>query len=210
MHLISSIAKRIFDIILALMGIVMLWPVYLLIAYLVKRSSPGPVLYRGVRTGLGGKPFKIMKFRTMVANAEKVGGYSTALNDPRLTQIGKKLRKYKLDELPQLFNIIKGEMSFVGPRPQVEAYTKLYNLDEQRILKVRPGLTDYASIQFIDLDSILGDEGVDDKYINEIEPNKNKLRLKYVDEMSFFVDLKIIFSTIFKMLNIQSSWNTHS
>lgn len=199
--------KRSFDIVASFLGIIIFLPVYLIVAILIKISSPGPVLYRGVRTGYRGKPFRIMKFRTMVFNAEKIGGYSTALNDSRLTSIGKVLRKYKLDELPQLFNILRGEMSFVGPRPQVEAYTKLYSGDQQRILSVRPGLTDYASIQFINLDSILGDERVDERYLNEIEPEKNRLRMKYVEDMSLAVDMKILFKTFSQMLNIRSLWN---
>jgi lipopolysaccharide/colanic/teichoic acid biosynthesis glycosyltransferase len=115
----------------------------------------------------------------MVPNAERIGGPSTGLNDPRLTKLGTFLRKYKLDELPQLINVLKGDMSIVGPRPQVEEYTKLYNDEEKIILSVKPGITDYASIRFINLDQILGDANVDEKYLREIEPEKNKLRIKY-------------------------------
>jgi len=156
---------------------------------------------------LGGNPFRIFKFRTMVVDAENIGGPSTALNDPRLTGIGKFLRKYKIDELPQFINILTGEMSFVGPRPQVEKYTKLYNDEEQIILTVRPGLTDYASIKFINLDQILGDESVDERYLKEIEPEKNKLRLKYAKEHSFWIDIKIVLMTLIQMLKIQTLWN---
>lgn len=202
--------KRLFDITLSVVGILLMLPFYIIVAVLVKLSSPGPVLYRGVRSGLHGRPFRIMKFRTMIADAESRGGYSTALNDHRLTAVGKVLRRYKIDELPQLFNILIGEMSFVGPRPQVEAYTRVYGPDERRILSVRPGLTDYASIRFINLDSILGDGLVDEKYLNEVEPEKNRLRIKYVDEMSLAVDLKILLLTLARMFNIRSSWNTPS
>jgi lipopolysaccharide/colanic/teichoic acid biosynthesis glycosyltransferase len=131
----------------------------------------------------------------MIVDAEKVGGPSTALNDPRLTRVGKCLRKYKCDELPQLINILLGEMSFVGPRPQVEQYTRLYTEEEKVILSVRPGLTDYASIKFINQEELLGDGDVDDKYFREIEPEKNKLRIKYVKECSLWVDLIIILET---------------
>lgn len=179
----------------------------LIIVLVIRENSPGPVFYRGVRTGLNGKPFRIFKFRTMVANAELIGGPSTALNDPRLTPIGKFLRKYKLDELPQLFNIICGEMSFVGPRPQVEIYTRLYSGEEKLILTVKPGLTDYASIHFINLDALLGDKDVDQKYLHEIEPQKNMLRIKYAKEHSFWIDLKILFRTTIQMLKIRSKWN---
>jgi lipopolysaccharide/colanic/teichoic acid biosynthesis glycosyltransferase len=146
----------------------------------------------------------------MVENAEKIGGPSTALNDSRLTKIGRFLRKYKLDELPQLINIILGEMSLVGPRPQVEEYTRLYNEEEKVILSVRPGLTDYASIKFINLDKILGDGDVDQKYFRQVEPQKNKLRIKYVRECSLGVDVKIIFQTLLSLFKIQSLWNTQN
>lgn len=144
----------------------------------------------------------------MVVNAEKIGGASTALNDPRLINIGKFLRKYKLDELPQLINILRGEMSFVGPRPQVEEYTKLYSSEEKIILSVKPGLTDYASIKFINLDKILGDENIDERYFKNIEPEKNRLRIKYVREHSFFIDIKIIIMTLMQMFEIKRIWNT--
>lgn len=142
----------------------------------------------------------------MVVDAEKIGGPSTALNDPRLTRFGKILRKYKIDELPQLINILKGEMSFVGPRPQVEKYTKLYDDEEQIILSVRPGLTDYASIKLINLDQILRDESVDERYFKEIEPGKNRLRIKYAKEHSFWSDIKIILMTFIQMLKIKTIW----
>ena len=143
----------------------------------------------------------------MFVNAEKVGGPSTALNDPRLTKVGKSLRKYKLDELPQLINILLGEMSFVGPRPQVERYTRLYTEEENVILSVPPGLTDYASIKFINQEEILGDGEVDDKYFLQIEPEKNKLRIKYVKECSLWVDLTIIIKTAISLLKTRFRWN---
>ena len=200
--------KRLFDITSCLLSFPFLLPFFAITAIVIKLDSHGPVFYRGWRTGLWGKPFRIFKFRTMVVDAEKIGGPSTALNDPRLTKIGKFLRKYKIDELPQLINILNGEMSLVGPRPQVEVYTKLYNNDEKIILSVKPGLTDYASIEFIDLDKILGDEQVDKKYLKEVEPRKNKLRMKYAKESSFLVDVKILFMTLMQMLRINSIWNT--
>jgi lipopolysaccharide/colanic/teichoic acid biosynthesis glycosyltransferase len=143
----------------------------------------------------------------MVIDAEKIGGPSTALNDPRLTRIGKFLRKYKLDELPQLINILIGDMSFVGPRPQVEYYTRSYSDEEKIILSVRPGLTDYASVHFINLDAILGDENVDEKYSREIEPLKNRLRIKYARRNNLFIDMKIILMTLTQMFKIKSKWN---
>ena len=200
--------KRAFDLTVALCTILLLLPVFLLIGVFIRIQSAGPVYYRGIRMGINGNPFRIFKFRTMVVDAEKMGGASTALNDFRLTKIGKFLRKYKIDELPQLINILKGDMSIVGPRPQVEKYTKHYNDEEQIMLSVRPGLTDYASIKFVNLDIILGNNAVDEKYFKEIEPEKNKLRIKYAREHSFLVDLKIIFMTIKQMLKIKVLWNT--
>ena len=199
--------KRVFDITACLFSIPLIIPVLAIAAIVIKFDSRGPVLYRGWRTGLGGKPFLMYKFRTMVINAEKTGGPSTAFNDPRLTSIGRFLRKYKIDELPQLINILRGEMSFVGPRPQVKRYTKLYTDAEQVILSVRPGLTDYASIRFINLDQILGDDAVDEKYFNEIEPEKNKLRVKYAMNNSVIIDIKIVAITFVQMLNLRCKWN---
>jgi lipopolysaccharide/colanic/teichoic acid biosynthesis glycosyltransferase len=199
--------KRLFDVEISLMGLAAVWPLFVMIAIAVKLSSPGPILYRGIRSGLYGKPFRIYKFRTMVMDAEKLGGHSTALNDSRLTPIGKFLRKYKLDELPQLFNIILGQMSLVGPRPQVEDYTKLYSDEEKMILTVKPGLTDYASVRFINLDAILGDGAIDEKYFREIEPEKNRLRIKYAREHNFWVDLNLIFITVVQLFRIKSLWS---
>jgi len=201
-------AKRIFDLVAAVLALSTLAPVILFIAVLIKTQSPGPVFYRGTRTGLLGKPFRIFKFRTMVVDAERLGGPSTALNDPRLTPIGKFLRKYKLDELPQLFNILIGDMSIVGPRPQVEKYTRLYAGSEKAILSVKPGLTDYASIRFINLDAILGDDDVDEKYLLEIEPEKNRLRLMYANNHSFGIDMKIVFMTLVQLFSLRRKWNT--
>lgn len=203
----SLVVKRIFDLSACLIAFPFLLPFFAITVIAIRLDSSGPVFYRGWRTGLGGKPFRIFKFRTMVVDAEKIGGPSTALNDPRLTSVGKFLRKYKLDEFPQLINILIGDMSFVGPRPQVEKYTKLYSGDEMLILAVKPGLTDYASIHFINLDAILGDENVDEKYLREIEPEKNRLRIKYAKENSFRIDMKILAMTFFQMLKIRSKWN---
>jgi len=191
--------KRLFDLSVAFIGILILLPVFVAIGLLVKLTSNGPVFYRGVRTGLNGIPFQIFKFRTMVAEAEQLGGPSTARNDFRLTSLGRWLRRYKLDELPQLINILKGEMSFVGPRPQVEQYTRLYSGEEHIILSIRPGLTDYASIHFINMDDVLGDHEVDRKYLDEVEPVKNQLRIRYVKERTFFVDMKILMKTIARL-----------
>jgi lipopolysaccharide/colanic/teichoic acid biosynthesis glycosyltransferase len=199
--------KRIFDFTGAICALFMLWPIFLAFALIVRKDSKGPVFYRGERIGQHGKPFQIYKFRTMIPDADKIGGPSTALNDPRLTRVGKILRKYKLDELPQLLNILRGEMSFVGPRPQVEFYTRQYSGDELLILTVKPGLTDYASVWFINLDEILGDDNVDKKYANEIEPQKNNLRIQYAKNNGFWIDMKILFMTFSRICGIKLAWN---
>ncbi len=192
-------AKRLFDIIFASLGALALAPVFIAIAAAIKLTSPGPVFYRGVRTGLRGRPFRIFKFRTMVVNAEKVGGPSTGKDDPRITSVGGFLRRYKLDELPQLFNVIGGEMSLVGPRPEVPQYTDEYMGEELLILTVRPGITDYASIKFSRLDEVLGSEEPDRVYEEKVRPVKNALRIKYVKEQSFWGDVSLIFATIFRI-----------
>lgn len=200
--------KRVFDFVFSTIGLTLISPFLIIIAFLIKIDSKGPVFYRGVRSGRYGKPFRIFKFRTMVIEAEYIGGPSTALTDPRLTPLGKFLRKYKIDELPQLINVIRGQMSLVGPRPQVERYTQLYSDEEKIILSVRPGLTDYASIKFIHLDKILGNEKVDEKYLKEIEPEKNRLRVQYIKDQSIRVDFKILLHTILQLFKIRWLWNT--
>ncbi|MFH1657159.1 MAG: sugar transferase [bacterium] len=194
--------KRLFDIISSFLGLIVLLPLLIIIGLIIKIDSKGPVFYRGVRVGKNEKLFKIFKFRTMVPNAEKLGGPSTAENDPRATRVGKLLRKYKFDELPQLINVLKGEMSIVGPRPQVEKYVALYSQDEKIILTIKPGMTDYASIKLINLDEILGNKDVDKRYKEVIEPEKNKLRVEYAKHNSIFIDFKIIIKTFLALLKI--------
>ena len=196
--------KFILDFIVAIFLIVLLCPIYILISIIIKITSRGRVFYLGERAGRYGKNFKIFKFRTMVENADQIGGFSTAKNDHRLTKVGKWLRKYKLDELPQLFNVILGDMSIVGPRPQVLFYTSKYSGEESIILSARPGITDLASLYFIDMDSVLGETNVDDKYYLEIEPIKNLLRIRYVRECSISLDLRIIIETIFGLFGIHN------
>jgi lipopolysaccharide/colanic/teichoic acid biosynthesis glycosyltransferase len=189
--------KRIFDIVCSASGLVTLSPLLLWIAWRIQREGRGSVFYRGYRVGFCGKPFRIYKFRTMVVNAENLGGSSTADGDERITIIGKFLRKYKLDELPQLINVFKGEMSFVGPRPEVKEYVDLYTEKERQILNVRPGITDWASIWNADEGTILsGSEDPDEAYLKLIRPTKLKLQLRYVHERSLFIDMKIIYLTL--------------
>ena len=195
-----SATKRIFDVAVATAGLVLLSPALLAIAIALKVSSPGPVLYRGVRTGLNGREFRILKFRTMVVNAEQLGGGSTAKDDRRVTPLGRFLRRHKLDELPQLCNVIWGEMSLVGPRPELPQYTAQYTGDERLILTVRPGITDFASIEFSQLGDVLGNDAPDAVYETQVRPVKNALRVKYVRERSFAIDLKILGRTIRRVL----------
>ncbi len=193
--------KRLFDIVISTVSIVVLSPLLCLLAVLIKIDSDGPVFYRGERTGLRGKMFRIFKFRTMVVNAENVGGQSTSNADPRITRIGHFLRRYKLDELPQFFNVFKGDMSMVGPRPEVKRFTDMYSAEEKCILSVRPGITDWASIMFSDEGAILAAYPDADKaYMEVIRPQKLKLQLQYVHERSFFKDIAIVFQTVSKVL----------
>ena len=189
--------KRLLDFVLSLVGLIILSPLFVVVAILIKLDSKGSVFYRGIRTGLCGKPFRIIKFRTMVANAEQLGGTSTAETDRRITRVGSWLRRRKLDELPQLINVLKGDMSLVGPRPEVEEYTRLYSEEEKQILSVLPGITDLASIRFRDLNEILakGDDP-DNYYAEHIRPIKNQLRLEYARNRSFWLDLKILLHTL--------------
>ncbi len=189
--------KRVFDILASSIGLVVLSPLLIGIAARIKFEDRGPVFYRGVRVGRFGKMFRIYKYRTMVTNAEKIGGPSTADNDPRITKIGLWIRKRKLDELPQLINVLKGEMSFVGPRPEVKQYVDIFTREEKAILNVRPGITDWASLWNSDEGAILaGSEDPEKTYMEKIRPEKIRLQLRYVRERSFFRDLYIIAQTV--------------
>jgi lipopolysaccharide/colanic/teichoic acid biosynthesis glycosyltransferase len=198
-------AKRFLDISFSLFGLIVLCPFLTAVAVLIRRQDNGPVFYRGERVGLFGKPFRIFKFRTMVANAENMGGASTSRDDPRITRIGQWLRRYKFDELPQLINVLKGDMSIVGPRPEVKRYTDLFTPEEKVILTVRPGITDWASIWNADEGAVLaGAPDPDRAYEELIRPTKLKLQLKYVRERSLLVDMKILFLTLLAMVSPRS------
>jgi lipopolysaccharide/colanic/teichoic acid biosynthesis glycosyltransferase len=189
--------KRITDVILAAFGLIVLSPVMLALAALIKLDSTGPVFYRGMRAGRFGRPFRIFKFRTMVTDAEKLGGASTPEDDPRVTRTGRFLRKHKLDELPQILNVIAGEMSLVGPRPQVLWAVERYTEEEKSILRVRPGVTDLASVKFRNEGEILKDSADPDRdYFEKIHPEKMRLSLEYVRTQSFWLDCKIIWKTL--------------
>jgi len=194
--------KRFFDIIFSFFGLILTLPLLVIIAILIKLDSRGPVFYRGMRIGQFGKTFKIFKFRTMVQNAELLGGPSTTLDDSRLTKIGKFLRKYKLDELPQLINVLKGEMSLVGPRPEVKMYVNMMAEEERKtILSIKPGMTDLASLwDFREEEVLKGSSDPEKTYMEKIRPKKIQLQLEYVKSRSFLLDLKIIFKTLIRLI----------
>ena len=193
--------KRIFDVIFSVLGLIFLLPIFAIIAFLIKWDSAGSIFYRGERVGQFNKKFKIFKFRSMVINADKIGGSSTSGDDPRITGIGKFLRKYKIDEFPQLINILKGEMSFVGPRPEVVEYVELFSKKEKIIiLSLKPGITDYASIWNHDEGKILaGSKDPEKTYLEKIRPKKIKLQLKYVKNNNLLIDIKLILKTLKKI-----------
>lgn len=192
------LGKRLFDLFFSIGGLLLLLPFFVIIAFGILISDFGPVFYRQARIGQNGKTFKILKFRTMIVDADKKGLLITAGNDLRITAIGKLLRATKLDELPQLINVLLGEMSFVGPRPEVEKYVALLSeQDRNKILSLKPGITDLASIEFRDESDLLAaSKDPEQTYIQNILPQKTKLSLKYYELASFGADLKIIFKTL--------------
>lgn len=193
--IIAALGKRTFDFSASLLALVAISPLLAAIAFGVFFCSPGPVFYRGVRTGRGGRPFRILKFRTMSVDAERIGGGTTALNDPRVYPFGGFLRRYKLDELPQLLNVLVGDMSLVGPRQELPAYTQAYSEEEKAILAVRPGITDLSSIRFSSLDELVGEKDADLVFETTILAEKNRLRLEYARNHTFLGDLKILLMT---------------
>ena len=189
--------KRLMDIAVSGGALAVLWPVLLLIALAIKIDDPGPVFYRQVRVGRGGKTFRIFKFRTMVVDADKKGLAITVGRDSRITRMGAILRKTKLDELAQLINVFTGEMSFVGPRPEVPRYVDMYTPYQRQVLLVRPGITDYASIAYRNENDLLeGAEDPERMYIDVIMPDKIELNMKYLREISPAADIRLIINTI--------------
>lgn len=202
----NDVLKRAIDCSVSCVGLVALSPLFLAVAIAIKLFSPGPVFYCGRRVGLGGRIFRVFKFRSMVVEAEDLGGSATAEDDPRLTRLGTWLRKYKLDELPQLVNVLMGDMSLVGPRPEVEKYVALYSAEERRILEVRPGVTDWASLWNFDEGAVLaGSADPERAYEIIIRPTKLRLQLMYINRHSVLVDIQILFHTGLKML-VRHGW----
>ena len=197
----SLLAKRIFDIIVASLLVVILSPILFLLSILIKIVSPGPVMFRQVRVTTYGKPFRIFKFRTMVNNADKIGTQVTTKGDSRVTRMGKMLRGCRLDELPQLFNVLKGEMSFVGTRPEVEKYVAHYTDEMKATLLMPAGITSRASIEYKDEERLLESaENADEVYIHQVLPEKMKYNLRAIEKFSFWDDIKTMFATVIAVI----------
>lgn len=192
---------RFFDILFSFLGILFLSPVFLLLYIAIRLESKGGGFYMQSRVGLDDKDFYVYKFRSMRIGADRQGLITVGGRDPRITRIGYFIRKYKLDELPQLFNVLKGDMSLVGPRPEVRKYVDLYTEEQRRVLSVRPGITDYASIEYVDENTILGQaEDADKSYIELILPDKICYNMKYIEHRSVAEYFKIIFLTIWSIV----------
>ena len=192
---------RFFDFILGLVGLVVLAPIFIMLAIWIKIDSKGPVFYKQVRVGQNGINFGLFKFRSMVVDADKKGLITVGGRDPRITRSGYFIRKYKLDELPQLINVLVGDMSLVGPRPEVRKYVDLYTDEQQKVLSVKPGITDYASIEYMDENEILGKSSDPEKtYIEDIMPEKIKYNMKYIQNKNVSEYFKIIFLTLLKIV----------
>jgi len=195
--------KRLLDIIVSLISIILLLPIFAVIAILIKLDTKGPIFYIQQRVGRDFKKFGLYKFRTMVVNADKIGLLVTKDRDPRITRVGYYLRKWKLDELPQFFNVLKGDMSLVGPRPEVERYIDLFRDEYKVILSIKPGITDYATIHFRDEEDIIAQfEDVEKGYTEIVLPKKIELYKKYIEEISLMTDIKILFLTFLKVLRV--------
>ena len=193
--------KRAFDITAASVGLLLLSPLLLFVSLLIKLDSPGPALFRQERMGRGFRPFRIYKFRTMVQDAPSKGGMITFGKDPRITRVGRILRKTKIDELPQLINILRGEMSFVGPRPEVPRYVELFREDYAEILQVMPGITDLASLQYRHEAEILGHcEDPEEEYVTRVLPEKIRLAKEYLSQSSLHFDIILILKTVLRLL----------
>lgn len=193
--------KRIFDFLTSLFGLIILLPVFIIIAIVIKLDAKEPIFYRQTRVGKNNKNFKLYKFRTMSAGSDKKGLITVGNNDARITRPGRFLRKYKLDELPQLINVLIGDMSMVGPRPEVPKYVSLYDKDQLKVLSVKPGITDLASIEFSNENELLKDQPDPEKfYIDTIMPQKLQLNLEYIRKMNFAYDLRLIFLTLKKIV----------
>ena len=198
--------KRTFDITVSLVGLVVLSPLLLLIGFVIKLDSPGPIFFRQERIGKGFRPFFIFKFRTMVQDLSGRGRLITVGDDPRITRPGGFLRKTKIDELPQLINVLKGDMSLVGPRPEIRQYVELFQKDYEEILKVRPGISDMASLKYSDEASMLGNsQNPGEEYVSRVLPDKIRLAKAYIRNSSFIFDLRLILNSLLKLFECRLS-----
>ncbi len=194
--------KRGIDILFSLIGLICLFPFFIFISFFIYITSKGGVFFVQLRVGKNNKDFKLYKFRTMFLNSDSKGLLTVGNNDKRITKLGYYLRKNKLDEFPQLINVLNGTMSIVGPRPEVRKYVNLYNSEQKSILDVKPGITDFASLMYYNENEILANSvNPEETYINEIMPIKLELNKQYINEMSLLTDLKIIFKTFIKLIN---------
>jgi lipopolysaccharide/colanic/teichoic acid biosynthesis glycosyltransferase len=194
--------KRLFDIIVSFGALLLLLPLFLVAAVLIKLDTPGPVFFTQLRVGRAFRPFNVYKFRTMTHDPRNTGALVTVGHDPRITRTGKFLRQTKFDELPQLINVLKGEMTFVGPRPEVPSYVELFRADYEEILRMRPGITDLASIKYRDESAFLGQfSDPEAEYISRVLPDKIELAKEYIRCSSFVFDLRLMFKTIFKLFH---------
>ncbi len=194
--------KRLFDIVFSFFGIIILLPLFIIISIAILINDGFPIFYLQERIGLNFKPFTLLKFRSMYNKQNSNSLITIGNKDPRITKIGYFIRKYKIDELPQLINVFKGDMSLVGPRPEVKKYVDLYDVQQQKILSIKPGITDYASIAYSNENELLAKSNdPENTYVNEIMPHKLMLNLKYIQDQSFWVDIKIILKTIQKIIS---------
>lgn len=192
--------KRAFDIFFSLVGLIVLSPFFIILALWIKKDSKGPVFYKQKRVGLNNKDFDLLKFRSMYMDSDKKGLITIGDRDPRVTPSGYYIRKYKLDEFPQLINVLKGDMSIVGPRPEVRKYVNYYTAEQMKVLSIRPGITDLASIQYRNESELLASvENPEQYYIDVIMPDKLSINLSYVKKSNIFYDIKLIFTTIIKI-----------
>jgi lipopolysaccharide/colanic/teichoic acid biosynthesis glycosyltransferase len=197
----ALVLKRLFDVAMSAAALAVLSPLFLVVIVAIRMSSPGPVFYKATRVGKGGTPFKLYKFRSMVINADKVGPAVTTSGDPRVTPIGRFLRKTKLDELPQLLNVVRGEMSLVGPRPEDPRYVKLYTPEQRAVLNVRPGITSPASVRYRHEEAALVGPNWENQYINVVLPTKLAIDLEYVREPGVVRDISVLWQTARAVLN---------
>lgn len=194
--------KRVFDLVSALVGLALLWPFFLIVALCIKLEDGGPVFYRQVRVGRRGRLFRIWKFRTMVVNADRIGAPLTREGDPRVTRVGRVLRRFKLDELPQLFNVVAGEMSLVGPRPEVPALLQPANEMQRRVLELRPGITDPASLRFrAEAELLAKVSSPEEYYLRVLKPEKMRMNLEYARRAGFLNDLRLILETLVSLVH---------